>query len=181
MKKLACMGVILLAATMAAGQQAGSSNPVSDSVRAMTGNKAKNLIAAAEEMPADKYAYKPTEQQMTFGTLVSHIVGSNNFLCSKLSGQAGPAEKVTDKDPKDKLVTELKKSFDFCETALKGVQDAQLGEPVTLWGGYKANKAAALIGLTNDWADHYGMAAMYLRLNGMLPPTAKKTQAAAKE
>jgi hypothetical protein len=53
---------------------------------------------------------------------------------------------------------------------------------VTLWGGRQANKAGALIGLSNDWADHYSQAAMYLRLNGMLPPTAKKsTQTAAKE
>jgi hypothetical protein len=32
-----------------------------------------------------------------------------------------------------------------------------------------------LIALTpNDWADHYSAAAIYLRLNGVLPPTAKK-------
>ena len=66
-------------------------------------------------------------------------------------------------------------------TALKNVQDSQLGEPVTLFGGRQANKAAALIGLTNDWADHYSMAAMYLRLNGMLPPTAKKEPSAEKK
>jgi hypothetical protein len=30
-----------------------------------------------------------------------------------------------------------------------------------------------LIALTNDWADHYSAAAMYLGLNGLLPPTAK--------
>jgi hypothetical protein len=28
-----------------------------------------------------------------------------------------------------------------------------------------------------DWADHYGASAMYLRLNGILPPTAKKSGA----
>ena len=50
-----------------------------------------------------------------------------------------------------------------------------------MWGGRTAPKAAALIGLTNDWADHYSQAAMYLRLNGMLPPTAKKPPAAAKK
>ena len=33
--------------------------------------------------------------------------------------------------------------------------------------------AFALIALTNDWADHYSAAAMYLRLNGLLPPTAQ--------
>ena len=27
---------------------------------------------------------------------------------------------------------------------------------------------------TGDWADHYSQVAIYLRLNGILPPTAKK-------
>jgi hypothetical protein len=182
MKEQVCLALALVFAIAASAQESkSSSNPVSDTVRGMISRQAKNLTAAAEEMPADKYSYKPTEQQMTFATLVSHIIGSNNFLCSKLTSQAASPEKSSDKDPKDKLVAQLKASFDYCETALKGVQDSQLGEPVTLFGGRQANKAAALIGLTNDWADHYGLAATYLRLNGMLPPTAKKAQSAAKE
>jgi uncharacterized damage-inducible protein DinB len=187
MKRLFCFALVLLAtAAMAqeaksSGASSSSSNPVSDTVRNMLGNQAKNLTAAAEEMPADKYGYKPTEQQMAFGTLVEHTIKANHLFCSKLANQAQPPEKAGEKDPKDKLVAELKSSFDYCQTALKGVQDSQLGEPVTLFGGRQANKAAALIGLTNGWADHYGLAATYLRLNGLLPPTAKKAQSAAKE
>jgi hypothetical protein len=33
--------------------------------------------------------------------------------------------------------------------------------------------AKARVLLTNDWADHYSSAAMHLRLNGLLPPTAR--------
>lgn len=182
MKQALCLTLALLAASPAIAQQAkSSSDPVSDTVRSLIARQSKNLAAAAEQMPADKYAYKPTEQQMSFGTLVAHIVKSNNFLCSKLANQAAPPQNISDKDAKEKLVSELKSSFDYCETALKGVKDSQLGESVTLFGGRQANKAAALIGLTNDWADHYSMAAMYLRLNGMLPPTAQKAQSAGKE
>jgi putative salt-induced outer membrane protein YdiY len=54
------------------------------------------------------------------------------------------------------------------------VDDSKLGDQVKIFGGREASKATAAIALTNDWADHYAMAAMYLRLNGMLPPTAKK-------
>jgi uncharacterized damage-inducible protein DinB len=182
MKKTLYLALALLCATAVVAQESKpSSNPVSDTVRSLIARQSKNLTAAAEEMPADKYSYKPTEQQMTFGTLVEHIANSNNFLCAKLANQAEPSAKISDKDPKDKLVAELKSSFAYCETALKGVQDSQLGEPVTMWGGRQAPKAAALIGLTNDWADHYGLAATYLRLNGMLPPTAKKPPAAEKK
>jgi hypothetical protein len=49
----------------------------------------------------------------------------------------------------------------------------KLGDEVTLFGGRKGTKAAAVIALTSGWADHYSAAAMYLRLNGLVPPTAK--------
>ena len=68
------------------------------------------------------------------------MIGSNNFLCAKLASQAASPEKASDKDPKDKLVAQLKTSFEYCETALKGVQDSQLGEPVTLFGGRQAQQ-----------------------------------------
>jgi hypothetical protein len=34
-------------------------------------------------MPADKFGYKPTPQQMSFAGLVLHITESNNYLCAK--------------------------------------------------------------------------------------------------
>ena len=182
MKKLLYLALALLCATAVVAQESkSSSNPVSDTVRAMLGGRAKNLTAAAEAMPADKYGYKPTAEQMTFAALMEHTIESNNLLCSKLANQAEPSDKISDKDPKDKLVAAVKNSFAYCETALKGVQDSQLGEQVTLFGGRPAPKAAALFSLTGGWADHYGAAAIYLRLNGILPPTAQKPPAAEKK
>jgi hypothetical protein len=112
---------------------------------------------------------------MTFGHLVLHIIGANNHLCSIIGGipEAKPSTPLTESDAKDKLVTSLKASFDFCSTALDKVDDSKLGEEVELFGGRKGPMAFALIALTNDWADHYSSAAMYLRLNGLLPPTAQ--------
>jgi hypothetical protein len=43
---------------------------------------------------------------------------------------------------------------------------------VQLDSGHKGTRAFAIIAFTNDWADHYSSSAMYLRSNGMLPPTA---------
>ncbi len=173
MKTLISFPLMLLLAAGGFGQQTKSSNPVTDTVRNLLQRESRNLTAAAEEMPADKYTFKPTPQQMTFGKLVAHIAESNDFLCARLANQTPPAEKPSENDPKEKLVSALKMSFDFCQKALGPVQDVQLDQPVTMWNGRQAPKAAALIGLTNDWADHYGAAAMYLRLNGLLPPTAQ--------
>jgi uncharacterized damage-inducible protein DinB len=153
-------------------------NPVTDVVKSQLERVSKNIIGAAEEMPADKYSYKPTEQQMTFGHLMGHITEANRFFCGKLSDATTPTpdEKEEGKptESKDKLVADLKASFDGCSSALAKMDDSKLGQPVTLFGGRKSNKAGALIGLSNNWADHYSAAAMYLRLNGLLPPSAQK-------
>jgi hypothetical protein len=159
------------AATPAAAPEA---NPVSNTVRKILDRQSKNMVAAADAMPADKYSFHPTPAQMTFAKLVEHMAGSNNFLCAKISGMPAPAEeKLSETDPKEKLVGALKASFDYCTQALAKVDDSNLGEQLTLFGGRQASRAGAMIALTNDFADHYSMAAIYLRLNGLLPPTAK--------
>lgn len=176
MRKLLCVAFVMAMASVAVAQD--EKNPVTETVKKLLERQSKNLVEAAEEMPPDKYGYKPTEQQMTFAHLVGHITGANRFLCAKISDAAeskeDAKEEVKDTDGKDKLVAALKASFDYCSTALGKMDDSKLGQPVTLFGGRKANKAGAMIGLTNDWADHYSMAAIYLRLNGLLPPTAQK-------
>ncbi len=171
MKHSICL-LLLFATTAVLAQE---KNPVTSVAKEILPHQQKNLVEAVEEMPADKFGYKPTEQQMTFGHLVLHITGSNNYLCSKIGDL--PEVKATplkETDSKEKLVAALKASFDFCATALNKVDDSKLGDEVELFGGRKGPRAFALIALTNDWADHYSAAAMYLRLNGLLPPTAKK-------
>ncbi|HTR66224.1 MAG TPA: DinB family protein [Terriglobales bacterium] len=163
---------VLGAARYAAAQ---TNDPVSSVANEILPRQEKNLEAAVEEMPADKFDYRPTPQQMTFGHLVLHIAESNNYLCAKAGDVPEPkTEELKDTAGKDKLIAVLKASFDFCNATLPKVKDASLGEPIELWGGRKAPRAFALFALTNDWADHYSAAAMYLRLNGLLPPTAKK-------
>jgi uncharacterized damage-inducible protein DinB len=163
---------LLLAATAVLAQD---KNPVTSVAKQILPRQQKNLVAAAEEMPADKFGYKPTEQQMTFGHLVLHIIDSNNYLCSHIGDLSAvkPLVPLKDSEGKDKLVAALKASFDFCTAALDKVDDSKLGDEVELFGGRKGSRAFALIALTNDWADHYSSAALYLRLNGLLPPTAQ--------
>jgi hypothetical protein len=158
----------------AAAQPETVANPVITTVKQLVDRQSKNIVAAAEEMPAEKYDYHPTEAQITFGHLISHIIESNNVLCARISDQAEPKGDIKDTDPKAKLVPALEASFAFCSSALEKTDDSKLGDVITLLPGRKAPRARAVIALTNDFADHYGTAAMYLRLNGLLPPTAQQ-------
>ena len=158
--------------TLAAAQQ---STPVADAFRDFAKYESKNLIAAAELMPADKYGFKPTPAQMSFGAIVDHLSQGNDFFCGGIGGKKPPERaKMAGTDSKEALVARLKETFDFCEEALEHLDDSKLGEQVPWFGGKTKSRATAETVTTGDWADHYSQAAIYLRLNGLLPPTAKK-------
>lgn len=161
-------------ATMLLSACAWAQNPVSDALRGELATQSKNTIAAADEMPADKYGYKPTDAQVPFGHWVSHATGANYFICAKLTSATPPDAGVKETDSKDKLMDALKKSFDYCSAQLPKLQDSQLGEEIEWFGGRKMTKGAGALHLAVDWADHYAQMSSYLRLNGLLPPTAKK-------
>lgn len=164
--------LILPAATRA---QDPASSPVMDALRQTSQRYQQNLVGAAQEMPPGKYAFKPTAQEMSFGQLVLHIATSNEFMCSAISGKAQPQEaKLEATSPKDQLVARLKESFTYCGQSLAGINDTSLAQQVPFFGNRQVSRATAVMGLAEDWADHYGQAAIYLRLNGKLPPTAQR-------
>lgn len=159
--------------TLALSAAAQSDNPVTTAVKNQVARETKNLVGAAEAMPADKYSFHPTPEQMTFGKLVAHVIQEDTFLCSKIGNMPAPTmEKVSDTDPKDKLVAALKTSTDFCNDVLSKSDDSKLGESLTLFGGRSASRAAAMLNLAVDLSDHYSLAATDLRLNGQMPPSA---------
>ncbi len=165
---------LLLVIAISVSALAQTKDPVTAAVKEILPRQQKNMVAAADEMPADKFGFKPTPGQISFGHLVLHIAETNKFLCAKIGDEpvlAGPDLKET--DSKDTLVGALRTSFDFCASVVNKLDDSKLGESVTLRGGRIVSRGFALITLANDWADHYSGEAMYLRLNGLLPPTAQ--------
>jgi hypothetical protein len=148
-------------------------NPVVWSANDVYARQAKYIVAAAELMPADKYSYKPTPDQLSFGRIIAHIAQSNTGICAMLSGTPATPPKVAETDPKDTLIAALKASFDSCDKTFAALQDAQLGDTITFFRGAKVPRARALIEITGDLEDHYSQMAGYLRLNGILPPSAQ--------
>ena len=150
-------------------------NPVSTAFRDNAREVGRNLMAAADDMPAEKFAFKPTPAQMSFGQIVVHLAQGNDYLGGAIGGQKAPQRtKVAATDSKEVLVARLRETFAFCDQALAGVDDTRLGEQIPFFGGRSMTRASIMTITTSDWADHYSQTAIYMRLNGMLPPTAKK-------
>ena len=170
MRRMVVILILVVTTTLSAQQ---SKNPASDVLRAMLAGREKNTVAAFEEMPADKFNYKPTPEQMTFGHLAAHIIESNYGFCSAVGAVPNPnKEKFEGAEAKDKLVAAMKASFEFCHTALEKAEDSKMSDEVPIFESKPRPRAWAYMGLASSWADHYSMAAMYLRLNGLVPPSA---------
>jgi DinB family protein len=151
--------------------------PVSDAFRSAAGRARSNFIAAAEEMPAARYGFKPTPAQMTFGDVIAHMSAGNDALCSSIGGLAAPKRsEVGAGAPKEKLVMRLRETFQFCKSALARVNDSRLGGKVPYFGDREISRAEAMVTAAEEWAGHYSQLAVYLRLNGLIPPTAKPRQ-----
>lgn len=149
-------------------------DPVATSLRFLLQRSQGNTVGAVEAMPADKFSYKATPDQETFVHLVVHIIGFNNSFCAK-AGDV-PAPKVDDPketDSKDQLVAAVKASYAFCSDVVGKMDDSKLSDSIEIFGGRQGPRAMASLILASGWADHYAAAAMYLRLNGILPPSAQ--------
>src|ERR1700688_983908 len=101
MKRTVVIPALLLLAASATAQTtfAQTKDPVGAALRDILPGRQKNTVAAVEAMPADKFNYKPSADQMTFGHLVAHMVEANYAVCSGAAAVTAPEveeEKETD-------------------------------------------------------------------------------------
>ena len=185
--KLSHFAILALAAPIGlAAQQppaAPPANPVTTAFRTRISGLHRNIAQAFDSIPESKFSYKPTPAQLSIGYIAAHIANDDYFFCNNFGAMKGtrPVEDTATADsvkatwPKDKLVARLKDSFAFCDQAIAQLDDAKLGEPVTItFGGNSRTlpRAQMVLGHALDLADHYSQLANYMRLNNMLPPTA---------
>jgi uncharacterized damage-inducible protein DinB len=172
MRRVLALAILLSSVSLFAQQ---SKNPVTDVLREMLTGRAKNTIAAVDAMPADKFNFKPTADQSTFGHLAAHIADANYFFCSNTADIPRPkSDELKGTEDKAVLLQAVKASFDFCKTALEKADDSKLTGEITWFDNKPRSRAWAALGLAASWADHYGSAAQYLRLNGITPPNVQK-------
>ena len=131
MKYLGMLALAALLVPIAASAQdsAMMPNPITSLIKQQVVRYGQLQVAGAEAMPAEKYSYRSTPETRTFGQLMLHVAQFNTSMCGRISGMTAPDIKdLKDTDAKDKLVAAVEGSFDFCTTALNGLDDSSLGQ-----------------------------------------------------
>lgn len=134
-------------------------------------NSKEYTLKAAHMMPAEKYAYKPSPDEMSFGEQLLHISANMGWLSTAyLNGKENPVTKA-DKQmtKKEEIIGILNKSYDYAINTLKAFDKKQLDEKVNFFAGEK-NKLQIINLLSDHQTHHRGQLMVYLRLNGIKPP-----------
>jgi uncharacterized damage-inducible protein DinB len=136
----------------------------------------EQMTNAADAMPADKWDYKSTPAQRSYGEQIMHVVQANGFLFGALGGKT-PAPAINMKAAtKAEVMTALRQSFDYGEAVLKEFSDQQLNERVAPppFMGSSASRLRLIYGSMQHTQDIYGQMVVYLRLNGIVPPASRR-------
>jgi uncharacterized damage-inducible protein DinB len=149
--------------------------------KAMHASIRRNIIEAAEAMPAESYDFKPTPQIRTFAQLLGHVTDVNYFFCSEAKGAPYPSKtSASALTAKDAAVKALKDSFAYCDDVYAELTDANFNDHVTVAGfGNKptpTTRGQVLMFNTTHNTEHYGNAVIYLRLKGITPPSTARVQ-----
>jgi hypothetical protein len=126
------------------------------------------LVDAFDSIPAAKYDFRPTPVQQTIGYIAQHLEDANYSLCERMgdlkykrTAKDSLADTVKARWPKDTLVARLKASLRFCDDAMERIP--QLSSPAL---------ASTLLAFETDLAEHYSQLSVYMRLLGLVPPSA---------
>jgi uncharacterized damage-inducible protein DinB len=131
----------------------------------------KKIEDLAAAVPAEKYTWRPAPGVRSVSEVYMHIAGGNYFLASFV-GMKPPAydertlEQINDKQ---RVLAELKKSFDHIRMAAMTASDADLDKPIKMFGNDTTVRGAFMTAL-NHLHEHLGQSIAYARMNGIVPP-----------
>jgi uncharacterized damage-inducible protein DinB len=159
--------------TAAASAPAGTTTVLGDLLKDWERQK-ETMMKIADAMPEDKFGYKSTPPQRSYGEQVMHIATVNVDVLKWVGGQT-PAPSFTAESAKTKadMLKAMSDSYDYGTALLKEQTDTTITQ--TIDGRFlgPSTRARVFWFLLGHSMDIYGQMAVYLRLNGVVPPASR--------
>ncbi len=159
-----------IAALTATPSQAQPAQTIQASLSKEAGILADKFTGMARVM-AGKYDWKPGPGVRSVGEVFNLIVMENGLLAGTLTGATGGERPAPITDP-ERLQAALATSYAKLQQTIAGLSDADLKEPVKLFGR-DMTKEGAIRYLFADQHEHLGQSIAYARFNGVVPPWSK--------
>ena len=138
-------------------------------------NDMKSTMATiANAMPEDKFGYRATAPQRSFGEQILHVADANVVWTKTLGSEATPPTVDTEATSKAEAIRALQASFDYAAAVIsEQTPDSMLEQVEMPWSGERESRLHVVYSMIGHAWDIYGQMAVYLRLNGYIPPASQ--------
>jgi len=155
--------------------QPQTTNPLTAIVTERFNDLRMNLEESAGLMPEDKYGFRLTEGQRTFGEWIGHTAQSCYNFCSVIRGEKPPeaAQHAHHGKTKAELSRALREALAYCSEGLKDMSDQKALAPA---GANNVPPVRGMVTLVSSINSHYGNMVGYLRVNNIVPPSTARAQ-----
>ena len=175
---LFCGAMAAVAAAAPSVFAQGTSPSVVKELVATWQRAATDLIDVAEAMPEEKYGYKPTPEIATFRDQLVHVAGITQRFIDSAKGTKSESGHPHAAMTKAEVITLLKQTLRTGQETLGSLTDAQLLEQVKFpFGDRMVTRFTFWLGPLYQFRNHHGQLVVYLRLNGIVPPTTARRPA----
>ena len=164
--RLSLLAVIVVAAVSPAFAQATIHG---DLTKDWAGQKAL-LVGLANAMPEDKYGFKPTPVQRSFGEHVLHIAQINVMLTKALGGKTPEPAINMKATTKADMIKAMSDSFDYGAKVIAEFNNTTIQDTIQAPFMGPSTRARIMFFLNGHTQDTYGQMVVYARLNGVTPP-----------
>ena len=140
------------------------------------------IVALAEAIPADKYAWRPTPETRSVAEALMHVAVEWYFWTPRSVGGQPPADfgapretipKLEHTATKAEVLDHLEKSWAHCRAQVAGADAGGLTHRMKIFGQDMTLPTAMFI-MSGDLHEHLGQLVTYTRSVGEVPPWSKK-------
>lgn len=173
------LAAVLVGPTLDAQQRPGdvsTTAPLDSQYAAALTALQEKVVALANAIPAEKYAWRPSDEVRTVSEVLMHIAGEWYYLCPRSVGAKPPEgfqipaeamrrlEQIT---AKPEVVAELGKSWEYCRSVLSAMnRDALVPDSLPARMGFPR----VVLLVVGDQHEHLGQLIAYARSVGVAPP-----------
>jgi uncharacterized damage-inducible protein DinB len=137
------------------------------------GHVSRQLVALAEAIPAEKFAWRPAPGVRSTSEVIMHAAMANFYLLSVTGPKMPPDLNSQDQEKtvtaKADVISWLKRSLDAVKIAHTAVKPADLARIVKV-NGRDATVDGMYLRIIVHANEHMGQLIAYARMNGIAPP-----------
>ena len=113
----------------------------------------QKLVSLADEIPENKFDYRPTDGVRTLAEVLRHVAFWNLYVADRVRGKKGDKKQILN--------------------ALRESNTAAVGALMQHKSGLSPDIAEMLVTFIEHNCEHYGQLVVYARMNGIVPPASR--------